>query len=162
MDCYHRCIKLPWNDINGTTTTVVPVLILRAGNMNNKLFPAPVPMMTNMGVLFFIMACNTSSCSLRNLAPSPTSAPIASGCRRFAIASTRSIAYLASPPQMCIASTSLQYLYPYYNAPTQICQKLMSHVAHLLELFSIANDTIDTLYILLIYIILKYILIYLI
>jgi hypothetical protein len=51
-------------------TTVVPILTLLAGNMNNKLLPAPVPIMTKIGLLFFIIARNTDSYNLRNAAPS--------------------------------------------------------------------------------------------
>ncbi|KAF2008296.1 hypothetical protein BU24DRAFT_327475, partial [Aaosphaeria arxii CBS 175.79] len=36
------------NAINGTTTTVVPPGSMNAGNMNNKLLPAPVAITTTM------------------------------------------------------------------------------------------------------------------
>jgi hypothetical protein len=55
-----RSFKLPCNETNGTTTTVTPVEH-DAGNMNNMLLPAPVPITTTTGLFCCMIASITSS-----------------------------------------------------------------------------------------------------
>ncbi|PVH68980.1 hypothetical protein DL98DRAFT_440045, partial [Cadophora sp. DSE1049] len=55
-----------------TTTTVIPDFWLCAGNWNNELFPAPVPITTNTGLTLAMMARNASSCFPWNWDPLPT------------------------------------------------------------------------------------------
>ncbi|PVH90689.1 hypothetical protein DM02DRAFT_547311, partial [Periconia macrospinosa] len=55
----------PRNDTNGTITTVTPV-DTDAGNMNNMLFPAPVPMIATTGLACRTIACNAGFWTLRN------------------------------------------------------------------------------------------------
>ncbi|KAG9241065.1 hypothetical protein BJ878DRAFT_428922 [Calycina marina] len=68
----HLSCKLRSNVFNGTTTTVVPDFWLWAGNWNNKLLPAPVPMITTTGLTFCMILVMASSCLPLNVAPSPT------------------------------------------------------------------------------------------
>jgi hypothetical protein len=52
-------------------TTVVPELMVLAGNWNNNVFPTPVAITAKMGLLCFMMASNTGSCNPRNRASLP-------------------------------------------------------------------------------------------
>ena len=67
----HRRIMSPRNAINGTTTTVVPPCSAHAGNMNNKLLPAPVGITDTTGLLPATMAWMASLCTPRNSAVLP-------------------------------------------------------------------------------------------
>ena len=60
-----------YNETNGLMTTVVPELILLAGNWNNNVFPTLVPITTTMGLWCFMMACNIGSYNPRNWASLP-------------------------------------------------------------------------------------------
>ncbi|KAG9382296.1 RecQ Superfamily II DNA helicase [Pyrenophora tritici-repentis] len=53
----------PRNAINGTTTTVVPPCSAHAGNMNNKLLPAPVGITATTGLSPAVMALIAASCT---------------------------------------------------------------------------------------------------
>src|ERR1700761_5181012 len=68
----HLSCKSPCNATNGTTTMVLPPDAMRAGNMNNKLLPPPVPMMTITGLWPLIMASIAGFCIPRNFASLPT------------------------------------------------------------------------------------------
>ncbi|KAI0603907.1 RecQ Superfamily II DNA helicase [Pyrenophora tritici-repentis] len=57
----HRCAMSPRNAINGTTTTVVPPCSAHAGNMNNKLLPAPVGITATTGLSPAVMALIAAS-----------------------------------------------------------------------------------------------------
>jgi hypothetical protein len=51
----HRSFISNRNATNGTTTMVTP-LDTNAGNINNTLLPAPMPMMATTGLLYYIIA----------------------------------------------------------------------------------------------------------
>ena len=61
----------PRNAINGTTTTVVPLYLAYAGNINNMLFSALVGITATTGLLLAIIALIASFCTPRNLAALP-------------------------------------------------------------------------------------------
>jgi hypothetical protein len=67
---YRRFISLR-NVINGITTTVVPPCSAHAGNINNKLFPAPVGITVTTGLSPAVMAWIPSSWTPRNAASFP-------------------------------------------------------------------------------------------
>jgi hypothetical protein len=54
------------NNINSTTTMVVPPGTAHAGNMNNMLFPPPVGMMATTGLWPYWMAAMAGPCTPRN------------------------------------------------------------------------------------------------
>ncbi|CAE7208678.1 hypothetical protein PTTW11_09879 [Pyrenophora teres f. teres] len=88
----------PRNAINGTTTTVVPPCSAHAGNMNNKLLPAPVGITATTGLSPALIALIAASCTPRNLASSPImrfSCALASiflsRCHRSTLASSASL-----------------------------------------------------------------------
>ncbi|KAE8852436.1 hypothetical protein PTNB73_10603 [Pyrenophora teres f. teres] len=94
----HRCAMSPRNAINGTTTTVVPPCSAHAGNMNNKLLPAPVGITATTGLSPAVIALIAASCTPRNLASSPImrfSCALASiflsRCHRSTLASSASL-----------------------------------------------------------------------
>ncbi|KAK4041891.1 hypothetical protein C8A01DRAFT_14464, partial [Parachaetomium inaequale] len=61
----YRSLISPYNDTNGTTTTVnLPApAVYTAGNINNILFPPPVPITTTTGLSCRITAYNAASCT---------------------------------------------------------------------------------------------------
>jgi hypothetical protein len=67
----HRSCKSPCNETNGTTTIVVPPVILLASNMNNMLLPLPVPITTTTRLSPLTMASIAASYCLWNQLPAP-------------------------------------------------------------------------------------------
>lgn len=59
------------SDISGTTTTVTP-FEQRAGSINNRLLPPPVPITTTIGLCWRMIACSAASCTPLKLAVGPT------------------------------------------------------------------------------------------
>jgi len=64
----HRTFKSSCNDANGMTMMLVPPWEQNAGNMNIKLFLAPIPIITNIGLILFITAWIACFCSSWNCA----------------------------------------------------------------------------------------------
>ena len=67
----HCLSKSSCNEHNRIITTVVPLLMQYASNINNKLFPSPIAIILTMGLYSVIMAYIVFSCNLRNSAFSP-------------------------------------------------------------------------------------------
>lgn len=67
LSCWHRRWKSWRSVISGITTTVVPLGLMYAGNINSMLFPLLVGMTAMMGLLLCWMACSAgpwTPCSL--------------------------------------------------------------------------------------------------
>ena len=67
----HLSCNPPYNETNGTATTVIPSATQLASNMNNMLLPPPIPITTTTGLCPITMALMAASYSLRNWLPAP-------------------------------------------------------------------------------------------
>jgi hypothetical protein len=65
---WHRLFMSYRNIINDIITTVIPLLLQNAGNMNNKLFPPSVLITTITELSSVMMALIAGSCAPRNSA----------------------------------------------------------------------------------------------
>jgi hypothetical protein len=67
---YYSFILL--RNTTNSTTIIVTLLETDASNINNMLFPAPIPIITTIELLCCIIAYITSFCMLQNITLSPT------------------------------------------------------------------------------------------